>query len=221
MQLWSPLLKAKTRENDKVEIKIKTVSVQHSSVIRATASRYQRVSVLLRIQAKLLRSFCTNSHTAADCQYKLCKPQSPQAVTTKEKLVLSWPVWLNDVFLPIRGEARRQTRFSVCEWVSLWTPGRVMCAQRYAEYPALRSFYAKMQKIHLQYRDEFPPHSQGREWGSPLKGDRETGLVWAGMWVRWRQHCSRLSGYLMDRQWGWSCAGFSIWSQLEFELIGS
>lgn len=40
----------------------------------------------------------------------------PQAVTTKEKLVLSWPVWLNDVF-PSSREAKpagKQNLVRVC-----------------------------------------------------------------------------------------------------------
>lgn len=48
----------------------------------------------------------------------------PQAVTTKEKLVLSWPVWLNDVF-PSSREAKPAGKqnwvrvfVSACVWVA-------------------------------------------------------------------------------------------------------
>lgn len=45
----------------------------------------------------------------------------PQAVTTKEKLVLSWPVWLNDVF-PSSREAKPAGKQN---WVRVFVSARV------------------------------------------------------------------------------------------------
>lgn len=92
----------------------------------------------MKIQTKLLRSFWKkekekkNRYTA-DCQYKLCKPLGPQAVTTKEKLVLSWPVWLNDVFPSSREAKPAGTQNWVCVRVCVAV---CMWAQRCAHFGA-------------------------------------------------------------------------------------
>lgn len=64
----------------------------------------------------------------------------PQAVTTKEKLVLSWPVWLNDVF-PSSREAKPAGKHN---WVRVFVSARVcvcvcVCCCMYVSV-TLRSF---------------------------------------------------------------------------------